>query len=60
MVDISEWILDRIDSTKGYIVGNIQWIHKAVNKMKMEFSVADFMAVCKVVADCRSKPHSGK
>lgn len=26
--------LDRIDSSKGYEINNIQWIHKEVNKMK--------------------------
>ena len=26
--------LDRVDSTKGYIVGNVQWVHKDVQFMK--------------------------
>lgn len=26
--------LDRIDSSKDYQVGNVQWIHKTINKMK--------------------------
>jgi hypothetical protein len=26
--------LDRIDSSKGYVSGNIQWVHKKVNIMK--------------------------
>jgi len=26
--------IDRIDSRKGYIKGNIQWVHKRINKMK--------------------------
>ena len=26
--------LDRIDSSKGYIEGNVQWIHKDINYMK--------------------------
>lgn len=26
--------LDRIDSSKGYIEGNIQWIHKELNWLK--------------------------
>jgi hypothetical protein len=29
--------LDRIDSTKGYVVGNVQWLHKTVNKLKSNF-----------------------
>lgn len=27
--------LDRIDSSKGYLEGNVQWIHKAIQSMKM-------------------------
>lgn len=30
--------LDRIDSSKGYIVGNVQWVHKDYNIMKNRFS----------------------
>ena len=29
--------LDRIDSSKGYIVGNVQWVHKDINKIKGKF-----------------------
>ena len=29
--------LDRIDSTKGYTIDNIQWVHKDVNMMKNNF-----------------------
>jgi len=29
--------LDRIDSTKGYIPGNLQWVHKIVNRLKSNF-----------------------
>lgn len=34
--------LDRIDSSKGYTVNNIQWIHKTVNKMKMSLPESVF------------------
>ena len=30
--------LDRIDSSKGYIVGNVQWVHKDINLMKNKFN----------------------
>ncbi len=30
--------LDRIDNSKGYIPGNVQWLHKDVNKLKGTFS----------------------
>ena len=35
--------LDRIDSSKGYEVGNVQWIHKDLNKMKNTFSQEVFL-----------------
>lgn len=43
--------LDRIDSSKGYIVGNIQWVHKMVNMTKNVYSQDKFIEMCKAVAD---------
>lgn len=43
--------LDRIDNSKGYVEGNIQWIHKDINKCKTDFSQDYFLAMCKMVAD---------
>lgn len=42
--------LDRIDNTKGYINGNVQWLHKDVNRMKSDFSTERFKELCKLVA----------
>ena len=42
--------LDRIDSTKGYVSGNIQWVHKDINKMKMDLTTERFKELCKLVA----------
>lgn len=42
--------LDRIDSSKGYIVGNIQWVHKDINKMKNILDNNIFIEYCKLVA----------
>lgn len=43
--------LDRIDSTKGYIPGNVQWVHKTINRMKSNLQEFDFIQWCsKVVA----------
>lgn len=42
--------LDRIDSSKGYVKGNVQWVHKHVNKMKQDFSDAYFIQMCKKIA----------
>jgi hypothetical protein len=42
--------LDRIDSSKGYIEGNVQWVHKDINKMKNVYSMEYFILLCKSVA----------
>jgi hypothetical protein len=41
--------LDRIDSNKGYIKGNVWWVHKNINIMKNDFSVEKFKELCKMV-----------
>ena len=38
--------LDRIDSKKGYVVGNVQWVHKIVNIMKNIFDQEMFIFLC--------------
>lgn len=35
--------LDRIDSSKGYAAGNIQWVHKDLNWMKHQLSQSQFL-----------------
>jgi hypothetical protein len=42
--------LDRIDSSKGYIEGNVQWVHKFINIMKNGFSQEEFIYLCQQVA----------
>lgn len=41
--------LDRIDSSKGYTIDNIQWVHKDINLMKNHFTQDYFVAMCKAV-----------
>lgn len=43
--------LDRIDSSKGYIEGNVQWLHKDVNIMKNRFSQDRFLQLCSSIAE---------
>jgi hypothetical protein len=50
--------LDRIDSSKGYIVGNVQWVHKDINFMKFTFSESRFIDLCKKVVNYQEK-HNG-
>jgi hypothetical protein len=43
--------VDRIDSSKGYIEGNIIWVHKNINIMKNVFSEQDFINYCRLVVN---------
>ena len=43
--------LDRIDSSKDYTEGNVQWIHKDLNLMKNTFSTPVFVEWCRKVTD---------
>lgn len=47
--------LDRIDSSKGYIEGNVQWLHKIANMSKQQYTQEEFINMCKAVADNQSK-----
>ncbi len=44
--------LDRIDSRgrKPYILGNVQWVHKTVNKLKQNLDQERFKYLCELVA----------
>ena len=54
--DVITASVDRIDSTKGYEAGNIQWVHKEVNRLKNNYSMADFIKMCKLVAAHHANP----
>lgn len=53
--------LDRIDSSKGYTVDNIQWVHKDINRMKWSLSKDDFIYLCNLVSNKHgnTEPSSG-
>lgn len=42
--------LDRIDSSIGYIAGNVQWVHKDINVMKQDWTEKEFIKICTLVA----------
>jgi len=42
--------LDRIDSKKGYVEGNVQWVHRNINIMKNSYSENYFKELCRLVA----------
>lgn len=41
--------LDRIDSSKGYLENNVQWVHKDINWMKQDYSHEEFLQYCKLI-----------
>jgi hypothetical protein len=42
--------LDRIDNSKGYIQGNVQWVHVKVNYMKQATQQDEFLEWCQAIA----------
>jgi hypothetical protein len=42
--------LDRIDNDKGYIEGNVQWVHKHINIMKWVHTEKYFIELCNLVS----------
>lgn len=42
--------LDRIDSSGDYIEGNVQFVHKTINKMKWDLTDMEFKNFCVLVA----------
>ncbi len=50
--------LDRIDSSKGYEISNIQWIEKRLNKMKMDCSDEEFIKFCQIITNHQNKKAS--
>lgn len=49
--------LDRIDSTRGYTIDNVQWVHKHINSMKMDLDEAQFIQLCSMVVHHNEKRH---
>jgi hypothetical protein len=43
--------IDRIDSTKGYIPNNIQWVDKRINIMKNKMDEQEFLSICKKIVE---------
>lgn len=47
--------LDRIDSGKGYVIDNVQWVRKDINMLKGSFSQDSFIEMCQEVSDYKIK-----
>ena len=43
--------LDRIDSSIGYVEGNVQWVHKQINLCKHTLNNKEFMDMCAKVVN---------
>lgn len=43
--------LDRIDSEKGYTIDNVQWVHKKINKLKLDFTEEELYYYCKLIVE---------
>ena len=43
--------LDKIEPTKGYIKGNVQWLSWAANRAKGELDASDFVLMCKRIVE---------
>ncbi len=41
--------LDRIDNSKGYVEGNVQWVHVDINFMKQDLSQEELINYCKLI-----------
>lgn len=49
--------LDRIDSSKDYEIGNVQWVHKWVNVMKWDFTESEFFNWIETIHDHQQSKH---
>ena len=47
--DIRRMSLDRIDSSKGYVPGNVQWVHTIINRMKNVLTTEELIHYCKMI-----------
>jgi len=43
--------LDRVDNSRGYVRGNVQFVHKQVNMMRGELSMERFRELCRLVTE---------
>jgi hypothetical protein len=52
--------LDRIDNTKGYEEGNVHWVHREINLMKLDHSLEHFIELCRLVTENNSNVRKRK
>lgn len=42
--------IDRIDNNKGYLIDNVQWVHKSINLMRGQLTVEDFISFSHIIS----------
>jgi hypothetical protein len=47
--------LDRIDSSRGYVFGSVQWVHRTINFMKGSLPQEEFIVLCHLVSVNQTK-----
>lgn len=47
--------LDRIDSSKGYVKGNVWWVHQDINRMKWELKLDEFYLISDLITKNRDR-----
>jgi hypothetical protein len=52
--------VDRIDSTKGYTKDNVWWTDIKINKMKLDFSLSEFLMMCEQVTNNKEQINYGR
>lgn len=49
--------IDKIDPSKGYVEGNVQWVTIQVNRAKSDLAAEDLLLLCKdILETCRDYP----
>ena len=48
---VNDASIDRIDSSKGYTIDNIQWVNKYINFMKQDINQGDFINFCHIISN---------
>ena len=46
--------LDRRDSSSGYTLDNVQWVHSRINNMKWDMPQSEFLSLCQSVSQYQS------
>lgn len=47
--------LDRINPSKDYLKGNVQWVYNKINYMKWDLKQQDFIRLCKIITKYNNK-----